>query len=199
MKLSQSQSYVGRPLPLVWLSQGTLIVFFMHGVFLSANARGVNLDLRCQQLPLDSQCRSSQVAQQSTEPEQKLTKPQVIKFRLNNLAGVAEWIRAEVTGGNQVKLLHTVMSESGVSRALRRFIPIAISHTWYDHPTSRITFQPQGCDKSDCIVTGTDSVILPTGTDIFQGRFTLEYTESGWLRTITFKLPRKLAHSLTGQ
>jgi hypothetical protein len=128
------------------------------------------------------------VAQESTRSE---TKPDVIKFKLNDLSGVSEWIRAEITA-NQVNLRHTVVTESGISKGLTSLIgggPLAIAHTWYDHPTSRIAFQPDGCERSDCLVSGTDSITLPIGTNLYQGRFTLEYSESGWLRTVVFKLP----------
>jgi hypothetical protein len=124
---------------------------------------------------------------------QETTKPQVIKFRLNDLSGVSEWIRAEVTG-NHVKLhtvlLHTVVAQSGLSKGLITVVnlPIAIAHTWYDHPTSRIAFRPDDFALSACLVTGADAITLPAGTTIYQGRFTLEYTESGWVRTVTFKL-----------
>jgi hypothetical protein len=175
-------------LPMYWLVQGIITILLVQNVFLrSASAQTRASSLVCQRANL--RCNTQTLSQQSIESIQTV-KPQVIKFKLNDLAGVAEWIRAEITG-DQVKLLHTVMSESGLSRALNRFLPIAISHTWYDHPASRIIFQPDGCDRSDCLITGTDTVMLPAGTDVYQGRFTLEYTESGWLRTITFKLPNQ--------
>lgn len=39
-----------------------------------------------------------------------------------------------------------------------------------------------------CAIEGTDSVVLPKGTDVRQGRFTIEYTEGDFLRTITFRI-----------
>ena len=39
-----------------------------------------------------------------------------------------------------------------------------------------------------CAIKGTDSVVLPEGTDIRKGRFTIEYTEGDLLRTITFRI-----------
>lgn len=39
-----------------------------------------------------------------------------------------------------------------------------------------------------CAIEGTDSVVLPEGTDIRKGRFTIEYTEGDLLRTITFRI-----------
>jgi hypothetical protein len=190
---SQSHS-----LRVFWLVQGILIVLFIQStLFQTVSAQIVDPDLLCQNAS-DFRCKAHRMTQQSTDSEhmdvqaevQKPTPPQVIKFQLNGLNGVSEWIRAEVRG-NQVKLLHTVVAESGVSRIIHSFIPIALAHTWYDHPTSRIIFQPDGCESNDCRATGTVSVMLPSGTDIYQGQFTLEYTESGWLRTITFKVPNQ--------
>jgi hypothetical protein len=191
MKPYRFQSFRDRNRPLPWFIQSALGILLVHSVFLQpANAQGVELDSSCQKPALNSRCQAHQLAQQPTEPVQKPTAPQVIKFKLNDLTGVSEWIRAEVTG-NQVKLLHTVVAQSGLSKAISSaaMLPIAIGHTWYDHPTSQVVFQPDGCEQSDCLVKGINSVTLPAGTDFYQGRFTLEYTESGWLRTITFKLP----------
>lgn len=41
---------------------------------------------------------------------------------------------------------------------------------------------------SSCAIAGTDSVLLPEGTDIYKGRFTIEYTQGDLLRSITFKI-----------
>jgi hypothetical protein len=210
MKLYRLPPCLDRSQPFYWLAQGGLTGLFVHRIFLEpasvlfglyvsglllpVHVQARDFDFRCQRSTLNSPCRANQLSEQppdvAPESQRTPTPSAVIKFRLNNLSGVAEWIRAEVTG-NQVKLLHTVVAESGLSQGLTSIInaPIAIGHTWYDHPTSRIAFQPDGCERSDCIITGTDAIALPIGTDIYQGRFTLEYTESGWLRTITFKLP----------
>jgi hypothetical protein len=122
------------------------------------------------------------------EPAQPLAQPQVIKFKLNDLSGVSEWIRAEVSG-NQIQLVHTVVSQSGLSKALTRFSPVPIAHTWHDHTTSRTVFRPQGCDRDDCLITGTKFIVLPANLTPYQGEFLLEYQESGWTRTVLFKLP----------
>jgi hypothetical protein len=181
---------------LVWLQPTTLLIgLFADYILLQpATARAADVDFRCGQSSLNPSCPAYQVSEQPTdvaqEPTRSETKPDVIKFKLNDLSGVSEWIRAEIMA-NQIKLRHTVVTESGLSKGLTSMIggPIAIGHTWYDHPTSRIAFQPDGCERSDCLVSGTDSITLPIGTNLYQGRFTLEYSESGWLRTIVFKLP----------
>jgi hypothetical protein len=179
MEHNLSYSSQNHSLSIYWLVQGGVILLLVQSVFLqSANAQAVDLDS-----PFQS-------SQQPKNTVQKTTPPRVIKLKLNDLTGVSEWIRAEVTG-NKVKLLHTVVAQSGLSRVLNSLARIPpIAHTWYDHPTTRIFFQPNGCQKNDCVVVGTDSIILPDGTDVYQGQFTLEYRESGWLRTITFKLPQ---------
>lgn len=185
------QRYLDQNRSLYWLAKGILAILFLHSIFLQpANAQEANLDLLCQRSPLNSRCQEHQTSQQDTETDHKPISPKVIKFKLNDLGGVSEWIRVEMTG-NQVKLLHTVVAQSGLSRAITSVakLPIAIDHTWYDHPTSRIVFQPDGCENSDCLITGTNSITLTTDTDIYQGQFTLQYTESGWLRTITFRIP----------
>jgi hypothetical protein len=201
MKFYSFLRFQSHNLRFYWLAQGLLIILMIQSTWLqSADAHIIGSDLLCHNVSLDFRCKSYRLAQQPTDASEytdahQPALSQVIKFKLNDLAGVAEWIRVEVTDGNQVKLLHTVVSESGVSRAVRRLIPVplpvAIAHTWYDHPTSRITFQPDGCESNDCLITGTNLVTLPVGTDIYQGRFTLEYTESGWLRTVTFKIPQQ--------
>jgi hypothetical protein len=206
MKLYRLPRCLDRSQPFYWLAQGGLTGLFVHRIFLEPASvlfglclsgilqptyvQAADLTFQAQRSTLNSPINSYHIAEQPPDSVQAAIPTQVIKFRLNNLSNVAEWIRAEVTG-NQVKLLHTVVAESGLSQGLTSIInaPIAIGHTWSDHPTSRIAFQPDGCERSDCIITGTDAITLPIGTDIYQGRFTLGYTESGWVRTITFKLP----------
>jgi hypothetical protein len=39
------------------------------------------------------------------------------------------------------------------------------------------------------MITGTDSLILPEGTNIRAGLFTIEYTEGELLRSVTFRIP----------
>jgi hypothetical protein len=153
-----------------WISQGILVLGFSYSVFLQT---------------VNAQPSTQQQTQPSTQPS---ISPQVIKFKLNELSGVSEWIRAEVTG-NKIQLIHTVVSPSGISKALGSLSPIPVHHTWYDHTTSRTIFRPLGCDRDDCLINGTNSISLPTGVDPYQGEFLLEYKESGWTRTVLFKLP----------
>ncbi len=121
-----------------------------------------------------------------------------IKISLNDLNDVSEWVRLEHTG-KQVKLVHTVVAPNGVAKVVSALAPVPIlEHSWYDHPTSRVVFVPDTCAQSspssqppasDCSVTGTDTVTLPPGINVDQGKFTLEYTESKLVRTVTFRVP----------
>jgi hypothetical protein len=123
---------------------------------------------------------------------------QDIRISLNDLNDVSEWVRLERTG-RQVKLIHTVVAPNGVAKAISALAPVPIlEHSWYDHPTSRTVFTPDTCSQplpssrspaSDCSITGTDTVTLPAGVNVDQGKFTLEYTESKVVRTVTFRVP----------
>jgi hypothetical protein len=39
------------------------------------------------------------------------------------------------------------------------------------------------------LISGTTSIVLPANITPYQGEFLLEYQESGWTRTVLFKLP----------
>jgi hypothetical protein len=114
-----------------------------------------------------------------------------IKINLNELNNVSEWVRLERTD-REVKLIHTVSAPSGVANVFAKIVPVTLGHTWYDHLTSRIIFVPDTCaqpSESNCSITGTTDVTLPTGVNVDQGKFTLEYTESKLVRTVTFRVP----------
>jgi hypothetical protein len=196
MKLYQFQRGFDRSLdhewpPCYWLAQGVLTgLFIMHSILLQPpTAAAVELDVLCQRSPLNSRCQNP-ISERPVDVVPDSTKPQVIKIKLNDLSGVSEWIRAEIRG-SEVRLLHTVVTQSGLSKGISAItkLPFAIAHTWYDHPASRIAFWPDDCENSDCLVLGTDSITLPAAAQMYRGRFMMEYTESGWVRTITFKLP----------
>jgi hypothetical protein len=166
---------------------------------MSAQAQEIDLDYLCQTSPFNSRCQTQAVKPPNAE---------VIKLRLTDLAGVSEWVRLERTG-RQVKLLHTTVAPSGFAKAFSAIagIPSAfsnsdaargvgiaaglppIAHTWYDHLTSRLLFQPDGCASATCVITGTNSLELAEDTDLLKGRFTIEYAESNLQRSVTFRLP----------
>jgi hypothetical protein len=174
-----------------WLG---LLTIVLSTCLFPTMAQSANAAPLCQGSQLNTDCKTAQIVQQTpnTEPNSAQTSAatQTIKFKLNDLSGVSEWIRVDVSD-RQVKLLHTVVSASGVAKAVSSATRLpAFAHTWYDHPTTRIFFQPEGCTQTECLITGTDTVTLPDGISVYQGQFTLEYTESGWQRTITFKVPQ---------
>lgn len=82
-------------------------------------------------------------------------------------------------------------------------IPNVSFYRWADHETRQLVFVPDGCSEnspalpgneqqsgqSGCVITGTTSITLPSGTDIRSGLFTIEYTEEDLMRTITFRVP----------
>jgi hypothetical protein len=172
-------------------------------------AQEVDLNYLCKKTPLNSRCLGNPTTKQS-QTESAI--PQVIKVKLNKVSNVTEWMRIERTG-NQLKLLHTTIAPSIVSTAIRAVsnIPSVFSdsgtaravgivgglpplaYTWYDHPTSRILFQPDSCkgakETSSCVLTGTNTIELPAKTDLSQGNFTVEYTERKLLRAVTFRVP----------
>lgn len=109
MKRHSFQSHQTRRLPSSWLIPSVCIAVLIHSaVPQTAVAQSLNPNPRCQTPLLNAHCQVPQVAQQTTESVPP-SKPQVIKLKLNDLSGVSEWIRAEVTG-TQIKLLHTVVA-----------------------------------------------------------------------------------------
>lgn len=177
-------------------------------------AQEIDPNYLCQKSPLN-RCWGHRAIEQPQNqfPEQSQDiVSQVIKVKLNKVSNVSEWVRIERTG-NQVKLLHTTIAPSFVAKAIsvvagipsifsdsgtaRAFDIISglppLAYTWYDHATSRILFQPDGCEgakeTAPCVLTGTDTIELPAGTNLSEGNFTVEYTERKLLRTVTFRVP----------
>ncbi len=131
-------------------------------------------------------------APQSQAQDIKKEDKQDVRISLNDLNDVSEWVRLERTG-RQVKLMHTVVAPNGVAKVVSALAPVpTLEHSWYDHPTSRIVFVPDTCaqpTESACSIAGTTELTLPTGVNVDQGKFTLEYTESKLVRTVTFRVP----------
>lgn len=96
-------------------------------------------------------------------------------------------------------------------------LPFGVNfHDWSDHQTLRLAFQPDRCPDvaapslsrsvplnsqpsnlqppslqpaPACSYSGTETLVLPAGTDIYAGKFTVEYQEEDLVRSITFRLP----------
>ncbi len=65
--------------------------------------------------------------------------------------------------------------------------PVQVSQSSQPPPISTAQVSQMNC-LATCAIAGTDSVLLPEGTDIYKGRFTIEYTEGDLLRSITFRI-----------
>jgi hypothetical protein len=158
------------------------------------NAEQVDWDSLCQKFPLNSRCQAG--------------RPETIKIPLAASGAKDEWIRIEKTG-DKVKLLHTRESDDSLlSKALNgaagAAIPLPIPNLklsqWSDHQTTSVTFKPDSCQESpsnkalqkntaSCAIAGKDTLVLPEGSDIYAGLFTIEYTEGDLARSITFRVP----------
>lgn len=191
------------------------IVLFNGALLQPPHAKEVDLDTLCQKFPLNSRCEgySSSAPTQSAVTVDRV--PQVIRLRLKTSGPDDEWIRIE-RNENTVKLVHTKRAKRGISGVFNGILgavspvplPSINSHRWHDHPTTRIVFESDSCalsqrliastnlsqnDRSlhvsSCAIAGTDSVTLAQGTDIYQGRFIIEYSEENLLRSIAFRVP----------
>jgi hypothetical protein len=134
------------------------------------------------------------------EPE---IKPIIIKYELDTAGRNDEWVRLEVTG-DVVKLLHTRVGQSEASSAINSVAGLVLPVTppnlyrWYDHKTTRVAFKPDDCAESaipatpsTCLITGIDTLTLPSGRNIRQGLITIEYEDRKLIRSVTFRLPEK--------
>jgi hypothetical protein len=162
----------------------------------------------------EEESREDKIPQQK-DSESKATEEnssaKVIKLNVSATGGGEEWVKIE-KNGDRVKLLHTAPSLSGVSELLNIAAPLPVFnfHKWNDHKTTRIVFKPDNCSSSlssdasqpnvisqtattssSCEITGENSIELPEGTDITQGRFTMDYSdgEASVERSISFKIP----------
>jgi len=164
-----------------------------------AHAQEVDLEAFCQNYPLNSRCQDypSATSAESSEPT-----PDVIAFRLPSSGPNNEWIRLDVDG-SVIRVRHTTRVLNPVTQvfslALGPINPIRF-HNWRDHDTTQVTFVPDQCSQSSdlsseqpenpsCVITGADSITLPDGLSVYQGEFTVEYLEEGFVRTISFRVP----------
>jgi hypothetical protein len=161
------------------------------------NAKLVDWDSLCQKFPLNSRCLEG--------------RPEVIKIPLASSGAKDEWIRIDKVG-DKVKLLHTRESDGGlVSNAFNgaagAVLPIPLPNIklgqWSDHKMTGVTFKPDSCQEENpankaikenmasCAIAGKDTLVLPKGTDIYAGLFTIEYTEGNLERSIKFRVPKQ--------
>ena len=109
-----------------------------------------------------------------------------------------EWIRIEKRAG-KIKLRHTTRVKDGlVLGALNGalgFVPFlpfvkANKYDWQDHRVTKVSFKSNSCKTNSCMITGTDSLVLPEGTDIYNGLFTIDYREKDLRRSLSFRIPK---------
>lgn len=153
----------------------------------------VEWDSLCQRFPHNSRCLAG--------------RPEVIKIQLDASGAKDEWIRIEKIG-DKVTLLHTRESDRTIvsnifNGALGAAVPVPIPvkfhfDRWTDNNTTGVAFSADRCQgmetiSPECKIIGKDTLILPKGTDIYAGLFTIEYTEGDLARSITFRIPQSQA------
>ena len=144
----------------------------------------LNRDRFCNKFPLNSQCQQPPV--------------QVIKLNLDRSGEDDEWVRIEKQA-NKVELSHTTKVKdclvSGALNGALGFVPFPLpfveanKYDWQDHRVTKVSFKSDRCKIDSCTITGTDSLVLPEGTDIYQGLFTIYYQEKDLKRSLSFKIP----------
>jgi hypothetical protein len=141
-------------------------------------------DSFCNKFPLNSQCQQPAL--------------QVIKLNLDRSGEDDEWVRIQKQA-NKIQLLHTTRVKDGlVSGALNGalgFVPFPLpfveanKYDWENHQVIEVAFKSDRCQADNCTITGTDTLILPQGTDIYAGLFTIIYQEKDLRRSLSFKIP----------
>jgi hypothetical protein len=173
-----------------------VIIVSNNAIAKSIQAQEVDWDSLCQKFPENSRCQEG--------------RPETIKIQLADSGAKDEWIRIDKVG-EKVKLLHTRESNGGVmsklfNGAAGAAVPLPIPNfkfgQWKDNQTTHVIFKPDSCQEnltnkavqknySSCAIEGEDTLILPKGTDIYAGLFTIEYTEGDLERSIKFRVPKQ--------
>jgi hypothetical protein len=176
----------------------------------------VDLESLCGKFPLNSQCIDGNYP--LIEPEQSkfniersslcrkfpqnsycLQAPlQIIKIQLDRSGEDDEWVRIEKQD-RLLKVKHTTQVKddlvSGVIDGALSVVPIPLpfvetnGYNWEDHLVTRIAFQPDGCKLNSCTLTGTNTLTLPKGTNIYSGLLTIEYREKKLSRSLSLRVP----------
>ncbi len=182
-------------------------------------AQEVERDTLCRKFPLNSRCEGYEPSQNKSDLKtyrldrdtfcnkfplnSKCQKPplQVFKLNLDRSGEDDEWVRLEKQN-NTVKLLHTTRVKdhlvSGVLNGGLGFIPFPLpfveanKYNWEDHGVTEVSFQSDRCQTENCTITGKDTLVLPEGTDIQAGLFTIRYRENDLKRSLVFRVPADL-------
>ena len=182
----------------------------------TAVTQEIDLDTLCRKFPLNSRCEDGRSTKSESEVQMyqldrdsfcqdfpfnsRCQKPatEIINLNLDRSGEDDEWVRIEKQD-NKIKLLHSTKVKDGlVSGALNGalgFVPIPLpfveanKYDWNDHRVTGVAFKSDGCKSDGCIVTGTNTLVLPEGTDIYAGLFTIDYQEQDLKRSLSFRIP----------
>ncbi|QFZ91779.2 hypothetical protein [Synechococcus elongatus] len=94
-----------------------------------------------------------------------------------------EWFRLTVDNGNSVSILHS-------TNIMNKFWG---NRTWYDHPTSAIRACKASLfevDKTSCIISESDKIILPEGSTVYDYSFDVRYEEGGVVSVKSLQLSK---------
>ena len=186
---------------------------------LSAAAKETNpaTESLCRKFPLNSKCEHQQLQANTVEVHQLNRQSfcdrfpfnsqcqqsiEVIKFKLNRSGEEDEWIAIEKRD-DRVKLWHSTKVKdgliSGILNAGLGAIPIPVplpelnKYNWQDHQTIKVSFQSDGCNNANCVVSGTaGTLIMPNQINLHQGMFTINYQEEDLKRSVSFRIPPKV-------
>lgn len=184
---------------------------------LPVETKEVDRDTLCSKFPLNSRCQDYKVIKKATTSESKIyqidrhtfcnkfplnsqcQQPalQVIKLNLDRSGEDDEWVRIQKRA-NKIQLSHSTRVKDGlVSGALNGalgFVPFPLTfveankYDWENHQVIEVAFKSDRCQTNNCTVTGTDTLILPKGTNIYAGLLTIYYQEKDLRRSLSFKI-----------
>lgn len=179
-----------------------------------ATTQAIELDTLCNKFPLNSRCEDYKATKSESQIykldrnrfcdkfplNSRCQKPplQVIKLNLDRSGEDDEWVRIE-RQNNKVKLSHTTKVKddlaSGVLNGALGFIPFPLpfveanKYDWKNHQVTKVSFKSDRCNAESCVVTGKDTLVLPAGTNVYAGSFTIDYREKDLERSLIFRIP----------
>ena len=187
----------------------------------SASTQEVNLDTFCHKLTLNSRCKNYKISKLETESELKIHKVdrntfcdkfqfnsqcqqpplQVIKLKLDGYGEDDEWVLIDKQSDKIKLALATKEKDALVSGALngavRALVPFPLpfeanKYNWKDNQVMEVEFKSNDCKINSCVVTGENTLILPEGTNIHKGLFTINYQEKDLKRSVSFRIAPNL-------
>lgn len=192
-----------------------IVPIVISGVVERAAAQTIDLNVLCQQFPLNSQCEGY-ISESPDEVEASREFFQIVNVHLNVNGPEDEIVVLELSeqtiGNITLSAYHVERSENDsfftlsslLNGALGAVAPVPFdlfqSFISQANKTEYIVFTPDGCMKelplmnaqglqlADCSIVGTDTLSFSEGIDIRAGYFTLGYTEADLLRAIVFRI-----------